>query len=241
MNTNEMTPDEIRAACAPKSDQFNAEDLLGGGTATFTVKSVRKGNAEQPVEIAVEEDRRVYRPAKTMSRMLVTFWGGDATKWKGRKFRIYTDPSVKFGGVQVGGLRISHLSHINGPKEIALTETRGKRKPHRVEPLPVDAQPRTAPSTTEPPATVEVYDKDGLEHADVAVSAADDTIRALLKACRTHDEVAALIKANEGNPAFHETLLDEARTLYRQKRNAAEPDPEIANEGASPEPELDME
>jgi len=107
---------------------------------------------------------------------------------------------------------------------------------------PTPEKPATAdlPVVDYAPTTVEVYDKDGLEHADVALSAADDTIRALLKACRTHDEVAALIKANEGNPAFHEKMLDEARTLYRQKRAAAEPDPEIADEGASPEPELDM-
>lgn len=165
---DEMTPEEIRAACAPKSDQFNAEDLLGGGSATLTVKRVRKGSAEQPVEMAVEEDRRVYRPAKTMSRLLMTCWGGDATKWKGRRFRLYTDPTVKFGGVQVGGLRISHLSHIDGPKEVALTETRGKRRPYRVEPLPADAQPRTAPQ-----------------------AAAID-----IAACTTAAEVAALIKAH---------------------------------------------
>ncbi|RRJ97834.1 hypothetical protein Ga0100231_005080 [Opitutaceae bacterium TAV4] len=51
---------------------------------------------------------------------------------------LYREPEVKFGGDKVGGIRISHASHIDGPFEIALTETRGKRKPFRVEPLPAE-------------------------------------------------------------------------------------------------------
>jgi hypothetical protein len=48
---------------------------------------------------------------------------------------LYTDPSVKFGGVAVGGIRISHLSNIESDLSLALTATRGKRAPFTVRKL----------------------------------------------------------------------------------------------------------
>jgi hypothetical protein len=49
---------------------------------------------------------------------------------------LYRDPSVKFGGMDVGGIRVSHLSHIDKPLSVALTVSRGKRLPYTVQPLP---------------------------------------------------------------------------------------------------------
>jgi hypothetical protein len=49
---------------------------------------------------------------------------------------LYGDPSVKFGGNVVGGIKISHLSHIDKPLNLALTETRGKKAKHTIQPLP---------------------------------------------------------------------------------------------------------
>jgi hypothetical protein len=40
----------------------------------------------------------------------------------------------------VGGIRVSHLSHIDKPLTIALTVTRGKRAPYVVQPLPADTR-----------------------------------------------------------------------------------------------------
>ena len=40
----------------------------------------------------------------------------------------------------MGGLRVSHVSHIDKPITVALTVTRGKRAPFTVQPLP-DAPP----------------------------------------------------------------------------------------------------
>jgi hypothetical protein len=48
---------------------------------------------------------------------------------------LFGDPSVKWGGIAIGGIRLSHVSHITKPLTIALTETRGKRKPYSVDPL----------------------------------------------------------------------------------------------------------
>ena len=53
---------------------------------------------------------------------------------------------MKFGGQEVGGIKISHATGINETFVIALTETRGKRKPHRVEPLIETAAKQTGQS-----------------------------------------------------------------------------------------------
>jgi hypothetical protein len=121
----------------PKSDQINAEDLLSGPR-TVTITEVHAGgSAEQPVDIVLEEfgTGRVFRPSKTVRRILVAAWGSDASKYTGRRLTIYRDPNVKFGGQDVGGIRISHLSHIDKAMNIALTVTRGKRAPYVVHPL----------------------------------------------------------------------------------------------------------
>jgi hypothetical protein len=44
---------------------------------------------------------------------------------------------VKWAGLEVGGIRISHLSHIDGKMQMQLTATKGQRKPHVVMPLVV--------------------------------------------------------------------------------------------------------
>lgn len=119
----------------PNSLQLNAEDLLTGPR-TFTVREVSKGSAEQPVDIhLVEFPGRPFRPSKTVRRILVNAWGPEASAYVGRRMTLYRDPAVKFGGMDVGGIRVSHLSHIDKPLSVALTVTRGKRAPYTVQPL----------------------------------------------------------------------------------------------------------
>jgi hypothetical protein len=43
------------------------------------------------------------------------------------------------GGKAVGGLRVSHVSHIDRPVEVLLTESRGKKRSHTVHPLAVQS------------------------------------------------------------------------------------------------------
>lgn len=130
----------------PKSDQLNADDLIAGPR-TITITSVTKGSAEQPVIVHYEgEDGRPYKPGKSMRRVLVAMWGPEAKAYTGRRLTLYRDPSVKFGGQEVGGIKISHATGINDTFVIALTETRGKRHPHRVEPLIESATKQTSQS-----------------------------------------------------------------------------------------------
>lgn len=127
---------DISAAAAPKSDQVNADDLMSGPR-VVTIERVTEGSAEQPVQIHLAEfPGRVYRPGKSMIRVLINAWGADSKVYAGRRLKIYRDPEIKFGPEKVGGIRISHMSHIGNRLTLALTVTRGKRSPFVVEPLP---------------------------------------------------------------------------------------------------------
>ncbi|WP_193314950.1 hypothetical protein [Georgenia thermotolerans] len=130
---------DLTQTIAPKSDQQNYDDYISGPK-TVTVSEVRAGNAEQPVEVhLVEFPGRPYKPSKSMRRVLVAAWGPEAANYAGRRMTLYGDPTVRFGGQVVGGIKISHLSHIDKRLTLALTATRGKRAPHVVEPLTDDA------------------------------------------------------------------------------------------------------
>lgn len=134
---------DIGDTIAPKSDQLNAEDLLSGAL-TVTVTEVRVVGGDQPVHVFLAEfPGRPFKPSKTIRRVLVAAWGKESSAYTGRRMTIYRDPSVKFGGEEVGGIRISHMSHIDKRFSVALTVTKGKRAPYIVEPL-VEATPLTA-------------------------------------------------------------------------------------------------
>lgn len=131
----DMTREQILQSIVPKSDQWNFEDFIGGPK-TFVVAGVSAGSAEQPVNIRLEGEKRFYRPSKTMRRVLVLLWGDDGHKWVGRSMTLYGDPGVMFGGVKVGGIKISHMSDIDGPQSINLTVKRGQKAPIKVLPIP---------------------------------------------------------------------------------------------------------
>lgn len=134
---------DLTETIAPKSDQLNAEDLLAGPR-TFTIENVTAGTPEQPVNVhLVELPGRPYRPSKSMRRVMVNAWGKEAATYAGRRITLYRDPEVTFGRDKVGGIKISHLSHIDKPVAVALTVTRGKRAPHTVQPI-TDAAPPMA-------------------------------------------------------------------------------------------------
>jgi hypothetical protein len=126
---------DMSSVIVPKSDQINADDLIPGPQ-TITIRDVQiRGGQEQPVSIFFEGSDKAYRPCKSMSRVLVAAWGADAKAYIGRSLTLYRDPTVKWGGLEVGGIRISHLSDIENTMTMALTATKGSRKPYTVKPL----------------------------------------------------------------------------------------------------------
>ncbi len=136
----------------PKSSQLNADDLLGGPR-TITVTKVELTSEEQPVAVSFDGDGgKPFLPGKSMRRVMVNAWGPDASAYVGRSMTLYRDEKVQFGGLAVGGIRISHMSHITRPITMALTASRSNRKPFTVQPLAVAAPAAvTTPVTSTPP------------------------------------------------------------------------------------------
>ena len=140
---------DMTSVIIPKSDQINADDLIAGPlTITITEVEIRPGT-EQPVTIRyVGDGGKPWRPCKSMSRVMVAAWGPDASKYAGRSVKLYRDPSVKWAGMEVGGIRVSELSDIDKPMVLALTETKKTRKPYTVKPLVREHAPAEKPKPT---------------------------------------------------------------------------------------------
>lgn len=125
----------------PKSDQLNADDLLLGPI-TVTITGVKRGNAEQPAKIQLNNGFQPFMPCKSMRRVLIGAWGPQGRDWIGRSMQLYRDPKVRYGGAEVGGIRIRALSHIKGELSFSLTITRGKREPYTVQLLAAEQAPQ---------------------------------------------------------------------------------------------------
>jgi hypothetical protein len=153
---------DITDTLAPKSDQLDAVDLLTGPR-TFTVERVVVTKSDQPVNVHLRGFPRVWRPGKNMRRVLAALWGADSAQWTDRSVTLYCDKTVRFGGEAVGGIRISHMSHIDGEQQASIIPTRGKSALWTVKPL------RDMPKPDAPAAPTE---------ADVAASTDRDILRA---------------------------------------------------------------
>ena len=128
--------DDMRQVIIPKSDQLNADDLIAGPVTVKITLVTIKGGTEQPIAISFEGDNgKPYKACKSMCRVLVTAWGADSKKYVGRSLTLYRDAAVKWGGMDVGGIRISHMSDIDSPMTMALTVTRANKKPYTVKPI----------------------------------------------------------------------------------------------------------
>lgn len=129
-----MSVESLKDTIAPKSDQLNADDLLTGPI-TVQITSVKRGNQEQPIHIGITGGYQPFKPCKSMRRVMISIWGDNGSEWVGKWMTLYCDPSVKFGGVQVGGIRISHMSGLHNPVSLMLTTTRSKRSEYTVNPM----------------------------------------------------------------------------------------------------------
>ena len=136
---------DIAKAIEPRSDQQNYDDYVAGPR-TVTVTEVDR-DKEQRVSIHLAEyPGRPFKPSKTNLRLIAQAWGTEAAAWTGRRMTLAGDPTVKFGGQQVGGIRVVALSHIDKPFTAALTATRGKRATYKVDALPDQPAPPPIPA-----------------------------------------------------------------------------------------------
>ena len=221
----------------PKVDQLTADHLIGR-TMTIRITAVRLTSSEQPCEIAYEGDAGLpYRPGKSMRRVLVHVWGGDVNEYVGRSMRLYRDDDVQFGGLKVGGIRISHMSHIDEPKTLALTAKKGSKKAHKVLPLPVERAAAVAAAQVKLPviapsgALHEVPKERWLAAIGKALGGMEDAA-ALNKWCRMMVPFLGQVRALDDGLAHEAEMLAEGRALElagppQDEPGATEPDEEV--------------
>ena len=127
----------------PKSDQLNSDDLIGK-TLTIKITDISIVMGDQPVAFHYQDENgKPYKPSKGMRRVIVNAWGSNANVYIGRSLKLYRDDKVSFGGMAVGGIRISHMSHIDKSFTMALTLSRAIRKPFTVNPLVIAEEKKT--------------------------------------------------------------------------------------------------
>ena len=196
---------DMKSTIVPKSDQLNADDLLSGPITIKITEVTIKGGQEQPVSIHYEGDNgKPYKSCKSMNRVLVTAWGADASKYVGRSLTLYCDPKVKWGGMEVGGIRISHMSDIDSTLTMALTVTRANKKPFTVKPINA-AAPQTSSAETSNPAGVgaaaaPTIDADQVVALETALQDAGITVESFKK--RAKLERLALMTVDRYAPAM---------------------------------------
>ena len=161
---------------SPKSDQLNSDDLISGPRTVRITRVTGTGSADQPVAVYFDgDDGKPFKPCKSMRRVMISAWGVNAVEYAGRSMTLHRDPKVVFGGMEVGGIRISHMSHIERDLVMALTVTKAKRAPYTVRVLRV-AEPTARTTTPEEFVAATV--------AQIAVMASEDDIHAWVGSTR---------------------------------------------------------
>jgi hypothetical protein len=131
----------LREAAAPRSDQLNSDDLIAGSIIIKIRKvNVVGGGQDIKAHIFYEGDNdKPWKPCKSMIRVLIDQWGDNenGTDYLGRSVQLFRDPSTAFKGMTVGGIRISHLSHIERDTTVLLTVKRGQKIDYPVKVLRV--------------------------------------------------------------------------------------------------------
>jgi hypothetical protein len=145
----------MTASTEARSDQINAVDLVQ--PRTYTIEKVTAGKATHPFDFhLVESPGKVYRPNLGQRRVIVAGWGAKTEDYHGRRFTLFNEPSVVWAGVEIGGIRISHMSHLDKPLKTSLAISQKKKVPYVVQPLaesaPIQGEPSEHPAPPEPTA-----------------------------------------------------------------------------------------
>lgn len=196
---------DMNNVIVPRSDQLNADTLIGGPRIIQISEVSIAPGTEQPVTVRYEGDEsKPWKPCKSMSRVLVHAWGPDAKAYAGRHVELYLDPTVKWGGMAVGGVRISRMSHIERDLVMALTATKGKKAMYTVKPLAVkQSAPQKGRQTAEEWAAEHI--------AAIAEAGTMEAFDALQKGAEK-----AMAKLATGKPDLHAAVM----TAYTTKLDA---------------------
>lgn len=189
---------DISEIIEPKSDQLNADDLAAGDR-TIRIRDVKVLGAgkEQPIWVYFDGDNnKPWKPCKTMARLLANIWQAPNTKeWVGRAVTLYCDPNVTWAGAKVGGIRVKAVSHIDAPRQMAITESRTKKKL----------------------ATIGVVSAEAQKPAEDKAAIWTDGYITAIEGCDTLDDLVAL----ENRQAQNVAKLKETRPDLFERLNAA--------------------
>lgn len=120
---------DLTKAIEAKSDQLNADDLaVGPRTIKITKVIVDNKLTSQAISIYfVGDNGKPWKPSKGMTKALCQAWNTvESDKFVGKSVTLFRDPTVIYGGSDVGGIRVSHVSDISKPKKIRLRISRTK-------------------------------------------------------------------------------------------------------------------
>lgn len=160
-----------------KSDQLNADDLIGT-TRTITITRVVGCEGDQPIAIYYEGDNgKPFKPCKTVRRVLMNMWGRYANEYVGKSMTLYRDDEVTFGGLKVGGIRVSAMSGIDKESTVVVMKSKGKKVGMKIKPL------------TDAPATSAALSQDQAR-CDIANAASLDELQMIWRrpSMRPHRE-----------------------------------------------------
>lgn len=171
-----------------KSDHLASDDLIGGSK-TIKITRVSVVNGDRPVVIDyVGGEGKSYLPCKSMRRVMASVWGLNGADWVGHSLVVYRDNSVRFGGQEVGGIRISHMSGIKASVKLSLSASRGKKALFQVEPI----NGKTPEQTASRFKSLDIIEQTQEQAPERPLA----DIESDIKNCQTSDELTALYKAN---------------------------------------------
>lgn len=136
---------DVGFALEAKSDQLNALDIVGAEP-VIRIRDVKVQKTDQPVSVFFDGDNgRPWKPSKGMLRVLAGAWGRESSEWIGKRARIFYEPTVKYAGQDVGGIRIRALSDIDARGlSFSLRISQKKTEPYHVPLLVVEEKPYPA-------------------------------------------------------------------------------------------------
>ncbi len=137
---------DITFALEAKSNQLNAIDIMAFDR-IIKIREVHvKKTPDQPVSVFFDGDNnRPWKPSKGMLRMLASAWSPVSASWVGKSAQIYCEPSVTWGGEEVGGIQIKGLTDIPAKGlNLMLTISRTKRVHYFIPLLVIEAKPYPA-------------------------------------------------------------------------------------------------
>lgn len=134
---------DLSESFASASEQLTYPDI-GERILNVTVAKVvpRGDKPKDPAIHLTEFPGKPLLPGVNVGSVLRKAWGLDGKAWVGRTMTIYGDPEVFFGKDKTGGVRVSHVSHIDAPVSVP-RRGKGARGQITVQPL-ADESPHAA-------------------------------------------------------------------------------------------------